>query len=171
MPYKDKTRNRDYQRKWIERKKDVNPAFAATVAARRRRDLELRLAFIGSIKADLGCFYCPEDDPVLLDFHHIDETTKVLSVSKMVRGRYAIPLIVDEIAKCLCVCRNHHAHLTQLRCDFANSRKRRGLSRVLVEHKRREASLLTAKRFLKANHPNSTCQGNVPKMLRYVFGL
>ena len=134
------------------------------------RDLELRLAFINDIKSTLGCFYCAEDDPVVLEFHHVDPDTKVANVSSLVQGRYAISRIVDEVSRCLCVCRNHHARLTSLRLDYVGSRKRRRLSRTLMERKRREGAMLAAKKVLQASHPNVLCRRDETKVLRVFLG-
>jgi predicted HNH restriction endonuclease len=57
--------------------------------------------------ASKSCERCGEDDPITLDWHHTDPRTKEHSVSKMWkdRGRQSI---LDEIAKCQCLCANCH---------------------------------------------------------------
>lgn len=63
-------------------------------------------AFLKELKTSLGCALCPETDPVCLEFHHLDPTTKSFELS-----RYAScprESLVAEIKKCVCLCSNCH---------------------------------------------------------------
>lgn len=53
------------------------------------------------------CVDCGEADPVVLDFDHIDPTTKLFCVGTML-SREATPAIVREMAKCVVRCANCH---------------------------------------------------------------
>lgn len=55
-----------------------------------------------------GCLHCRNDEPSVLDFHHIDPETKLYNVSEMVGRGMSIELIFDEIAKCIVLCSNCH---------------------------------------------------------------
>jgi hypothetical protein len=60
------------------------------------------------IKAERGCKACKkENDPVCLDFHHLDPTKKDLSIAKLVSNK-SKQRMLDEIKKCVVVCANCH---------------------------------------------------------------
>lgn len=63
---------------------------------------------LDEIKATAGCAHCPETDPVCLDFHHIDPTTKKATISRLYAGTWGWPVIEAEIAKCIVLCANCH---------------------------------------------------------------
>lgn len=60
------------------------------------------------IKHSIGCLFCKESDPVCLDFHHKDKTTKVLGVSNMIGRHRPWSVIENEISKCVVICANCH---------------------------------------------------------------
>lgn len=53
------------------------------------------------------CVDCGEDDPIVLDFDHVDPAQKLWSVAAMV-SRQAQPAIEREIDKCVVRCANCH---------------------------------------------------------------
>ena len=55
-----------------------------------------------------GCVRCEEDDPACLDYHHREETEKVMTVSEMVTHGYSKDRLRAEIAKCVLLCANCH---------------------------------------------------------------
>ena len=55
-----------------------------------------------------GCSRCDEDDPVCLDFHHLDGAEKKMSVGKMIAFGYGKDRIEAEIEKCIVLCANCH---------------------------------------------------------------
>lgn len=59
-------------------------------------------------KKTLKCERCPENDPVCLDFHHINPQEKDFAVSIIVRGTYSKERIMKEINKCIVLCANCH---------------------------------------------------------------
>jgi hypothetical protein len=61
------------------------------------------------LKRSLSCVDCGESRAVCLDFHHIDPSTKISNVSQMVIGSFSKELIIQEIAKCIPLCKNCHA--------------------------------------------------------------
>jgi len=59
------------------------------------------------------CISCGESDLRVLEFDHIDPTTKKESVSKMVSSKhYSIKRIEEEISKCQVLCANCHRKKT-----------------------------------------------------------
>lgn len=62
------------------------------------------------IKADQGCYFCQEKEPICLDFHHTDPTTKDNNVSELIRKKNW-KKVLAEIEKCVIVCSNCHRKL------------------------------------------------------------
>ena len=61
---------------------------------------------VNRYKSMLGCMECNCKDPDLLVYHHINPATKLYDVSSM-KG-YSDKIIMDEIAKTIVLCHNHH---------------------------------------------------------------
>lgn len=55
---------------------------------------------------------CGESDPVVLDFHHLDQTTKEKEISTMIRNCNSWVKIQEEISKCQTLCCNCHRRET-----------------------------------------------------------
>lgn len=55
---------------------------------------------------------CGENDPIVLDFDHIDENDKSYSISDMLKQRFAWSKIELEIKKCEVRCANCHRRRT-----------------------------------------------------------
>lgn len=64
------------------------------------------------------CVDCGESDPIVLEFDHIDETTKTACVATMVGEAYSIQRIADEVAKCVVRCANCHRRITAKRAGY-----------------------------------------------------
>ena len=52
------------------------------------------------------CIKCGDTRPYVLDFHHIDKTTKDFTIGRFKKG--SLDLIQKEIDKCICLCANCH---------------------------------------------------------------
>lgn len=91
MPYKDKERQRQYQRTWEQ-----------------RQAIEIR-EYIREAKQG-GCIACPEKDPVALDFHHINPKEKSFSIGRR-SHRQPLEQVVIELGKCIILCANCHRKL------------------------------------------------------------
>jgi hypothetical protein len=70
-----------------------------------------------SLAQELGgrCLRCGEDNPLLLDFHHKDSSTKEVSISRMLTYDTKYEETKKEAQKCVLLCANchrkeHHEH-------------------------------------------------------------
>ena len=50
---------------------------------------------IDGIKRERGCYFCPENEPCCLDFHHIDEKTKIKAVANYVSGKSLVKALEE----------------------------------------------------------------------------
>lgn len=64
-----------------------------------------------------NCLDCGEDDPIVLEFDHIDRKTKFKTVAKMLSGHYSWESIRREIDKCEVRCANCHRRKTYLQFE------------------------------------------------------
>ncbi|SRR6266508_151013 len=72
--------------------------------ARRNRLRE----FIEQQKMGKQCVRCGISDPRVLDFHHTEPDSKDFRISEAVKRNRSEKSILDEIAKCECLCANCH---------------------------------------------------------------
>ena len=84
--------------------KEYNLATDKKRKRKKERDKELK-DWVNSYKADKGCAYCSEREPLFLDFHHFGDD-KEFCVS-MIRRR-SRKVIEAEIKKCVVVCCRCH---------------------------------------------------------------
>ena len=96
MPIKDKQANLEYQ---LEHRK------------------ETRKQLVEYLKAH-PCVVCGESDPVVLQFDHIDPSTKKASVSRLMSGTRKWETILKEIEKCQVLCANCHARKTYSQLSY-----------------------------------------------------
>lgn len=64
---------------------------------------------------------CSENNPIVLEFHHLHGKDK--AVSEMVAGGYPIATIQAEISKCAVYCSNHHRIVTHKERGWFRGRK------------------------------------------------
>lgn len=69
---------------------------------------------------DKSCEHCGEDDPIVLDFDHIDQSTKHKNVVEMYD--YAWDRIQEEINKCRILCANCHRKHTAVQLGWYSYR-------------------------------------------------
>ena len=68
-------------------------------------------SFITAYKAAEGCSHCGENDPIVLDLHHVDPTTKHPSLRTPLRKGMLVlgyEMILEEVTKCIVLCANCH---------------------------------------------------------------
>jgi hypothetical protein len=74
----------------------------------KRRTLETAL-FLRAVKTRVGCQICGITDADLLDYHHVDQSTKSFTLSARAARNVANPdRLMAEIKKCACLCSNCH---------------------------------------------------------------
>ena len=104
MPFKDKEKRREYQRrymrKWYRENKEKHIAYV------RNRDKKIK-DWLKDYKKTLECEECGENHPACLDFHHIDPSKKSFSLGR-INKFLCKKLIKEEIAKCSVLCANCH---------------------------------------------------------------
>lgn len=74
---------------------------------KRERRQEL-VQWVSGIKAEEGCHFCDEDEPVALDFHHLQSDEKDNSVASMAGQGWGKKRLREEIEKCVILCANCH---------------------------------------------------------------
>jgi len=85
---------------------------------REQRKLEIRQAqkdrmiWIQSLKLKTGCQKCGYNKcATALQYHHLNSSDKKGNISRWAAQARAKKSILNEIAKCICVCSNCHAEL------------------------------------------------------------
>lgn len=63
--------------------------------------------WVDQYKQNQKCTRCGEDRWWVIDFHHIDPSTKSHDISD-IAGRFSNERVLEEIAKCVTLCRNCH---------------------------------------------------------------
>jgi 5-methylcytosine-specific restriction endonuclease McrA len=81
---------------------------------RRRQQVRTLLAQLRSAGA---CQLCGEDDPLVLDFHHVDPATKRFAVGDF--GRRSVSVVRAEVCKCAIICANCHRRVNAGTVDAA----------------------------------------------------
>ena len=100
MPYKDFAKRDAWQKEYRVKNRE------AIYAKNKRLRARNRAAFL-AYKGGMACSSCGNDNPVVLDFHHLDGASKERSVAEMV-GRDRWTAAYAEIAKCIVLCANCH---------------------------------------------------------------
>ena len=103
MPYKNKEKQKEYQRDWIRNNQIQKERNILSSRERKKRNKLL----LEQYKIDSGC-YCRScgtyDHPVCMDFHHLDGTDKKDTVSSLSSTGYKWETVKIEIDKCIMIC-------------------------------------------------------------------
>jgi len=86
------------------------------IKARNRHFVSKRREALAGFKVN-GCAICGYNKcKSALDFHHANPEDKVASISAMVNRTYGCinEEIVDELSKCILLCRNCHAEIEEM---------------------------------------------------------
>ena len=103
MPYKDPEKKRRAWREWYHRQE------TQTHVAKRRAQKQAIREAIAAAKVDHPCEDCGGSfDPVCLDFHHRDASTKLFEIGKAASTITSLATLAAELAKCDLVCANCH---------------------------------------------------------------
>lgn len=112
MPYKDKEKQREAQRKWASENRQVCKSHRLT---HKRKNIEM----VRDIKESNPCMDCGNSFPYpAMQFDHRPGTEKLGNVATMVSQNQSRKKILDEIAKCDLVCANCHSIRTAKRKGY-----------------------------------------------------
>jgi hypothetical protein len=77
-----------------------------------RRSIDRNRAYALEFLRTHPCVDCGQTDPILLDFDHIDPSTKTAAVSNLIRCAYGLARIKAEIERCVVRCVKCHRNRT-----------------------------------------------------------
>lgn len=92
---------------------------------RRNQEKKDRLKLIILDRKKCGCKYCPENNPVCLDFHHITNN-KEYNIAKMI-NKGSLSKLLIELDKCKVVCSNCHR---KIHAGVINTSQHNGMHQV-----------------------------------------
>lgn len=98
---------REYDREY-HRNKSVEAKLRKQKLQRERHNFNRD--FVWNYLLENPCETCGEGDPIVLEFDHVDQSTKEFEISAMYG--YALEKIVNEISKCRVLCANCHRRHT-----------------------------------------------------------
>lgn len=108
MPFKDKEKEKEYQKKY---KKEYYRKNKKDIYEKKLQRARENREWIRELKSSMKCVGCGEDCPDCLDFHHKDNTKKELEIGKCVQYGWSRKRILKEIEKCVTLCANCHRKL------------------------------------------------------------
>lgn len=102
--------------KWKQEHKDEQSEYYKTwykshKTAQYSRVLQRRekiSQWLNDLKLTLKCETCGNNHPAVIQFHHIDPSTKDGSISNFTQTGWSIDRIKKEISKCKVLCANCH---------------------------------------------------------------
>lgn len=106
MPFKDREKMLEYSREYSKKHYQNNKDYYRKRNKKNKEKLYLKYK---KYKETLECNICGESRWYCLIFHHINE--KKMSISNMVRNNRSWKKILDEISKCIVLCKNYHAEI------------------------------------------------------------
>ena len=59
-------------------------------------------------KSEQSCCKCGDKRGYVLDYHHIDPSTKTDTIARMTSNNYTLTTVQEEIKKCVVMCANCH---------------------------------------------------------------
>lgn len=93
--------------KWHNSSDERKNKHRQTQKTRYRRNQNYVYSFLGQQK----CEICGEDDPIVLEFDHINPQEKIADVSTLIYS-HSLKIIQEEISKCRVLCANCHRRVT-----------------------------------------------------------
>lgn len=111
-------RRRAYDRqRWRDR-----PDRRAATAERLRIWREKKQEYVRTYLEAHPCVDCGEADPIVLEFDHRDQSTKLHNVANLITGMGKMAILITEIEKCDVVCANCHRRRTHSRGQYTYRR-------------------------------------------------
>jgi hypothetical protein len=86
-------------------------------AAQKRHRVRIRTKLF-ELLSEKACVDCGENDPIVLEFDHVEPKTKVRGVARMLSGHWAWEKVLAEINKCEVRCANCHRRKTYNQYSF-----------------------------------------------------
>jgi hypothetical protein len=114
MAYKDKEKQREYQRKWRKNKYWTDNEYRnrqRLLVTNKSKDYSIEAGKLVAEFRKNGCTRCSEKNYDCLCAHHKIPSNKEFSISVVSRGRHAPATLIKELKKCVCLCFNCHAKL------------------------------------------------------------
>ena len=98
MPYKDKEKQKEYQKLWASQNK--LPKSKQTSWLKRKEMIK--------VAKDKSCAACGvKYDPIVMDLHHLDPSQKDERVAQLAKSS-SYKKLQEEIDKCVVLCSNCH---------------------------------------------------------------
>ncbi len=114
MPYKDKDKQRKFQREWRRNKLRIDPEYKKRQKICKdegnAKNLEISRKLVAEFKKN-GCRVCDERDPDCLCAHHKDPSKKKFTIGRLTGLRPTPESVKKELEKCICLCCNCHTKL------------------------------------------------------------
>jgi hypothetical protein len=107
MPYKDKEKQKAYQRKHYEANRENYNTSRKISNAKIRENC---INYIEKYLSNHPCVVCGESDPIVLEFHHRDSSDKKGCIADLVS--WSLNVVIKEIEKCDVMCANCHRRVT-----------------------------------------------------------
>lgn len=101
---RDKEKNREYQRAWYKKNKDLQ-------VARNKANKKRKFEWFREYKKTLSCILCGENHHATLDFHHRDPKIKEGRITELIVSNRSMENILAEIEKCDVLCANCYRKL------------------------------------------------------------
>ena len=99
---------------WEQDAVGSNPACPTMNNKHKKREQRAkRRLWYANFMKDKKCELCGLNDPICLEWHHIDPSTKIAKVTKLLESS-SIENVLAEIKKCQCVCANCHRRITHI---------------------------------------------------------
>ena len=97
--------HKEYRREYYQKNKaKISEQDNLTSTERKNRNRQ----FVWDYYKANPCIDCGENNPLVLEFDHKDDSDKIDRISKMVSGKWSIERIKEEITKCDVRCANCH---------------------------------------------------------------
>ncbi len=114
MPYKDKDKQREFQRQWRKNKYHTDPEYRKKqkkcIADNHKYNLVIARQLIAEFRKN-GCGKCDEKNHDCLCAHHKNPKTKKFSLGSLKGTKPTPDMVRKELRKCVCLCLNSHAKL------------------------------------------------------------
>lgn len=105
-----KVKTKQYQKEKPEKFREISKRSWAKNREKRnatdRNRMHTHFNFINSLKQ--SCAKCGDNRFYVIEFHHIDPTTKLFTISDGRKSHKSKEDVENEVKKCVCLCRNCH---------------------------------------------------------------